>query len=117
MESYDCEDFLQLGIDAYQWLRRADSILRKAASEGRNVSDDAKAAIDTCYKAWLAPCERAEALIRQQQERNYEIRNLNRFREAVAAVKAQLCQTDIYDAIEEAFNGVPFWTAGEESHQ
>jgi hypothetical protein len=95
MECRDCEDFLQLGIDAFDWIVRADQLIREAAY--RNVAGldyaQAERAVRTLCEAWLKPCKQAQAIIAGQTERGFCIENLARFRkcceEMQAIVKAQ----------------------------
>jgi len=89
MECFDCRDFLQLGIDAYQWLTRADEQLREEVFAGQiDHNAEADQAIDVLYKTWLKPCDFAEKWITVQQQRNFEIENLTEFRRCVEEVRA-----------------------------
>ncbi|MDZ4818927.1 MAG: hypothetical protein SGJ20_08150 [Planctomycetota bacterium] len=89
MECHECENFLQLGIDAFNWLTRADAENRKAIFSGR-IEHDSQVddAIDALYHAWLKPCGVAEKWIASQIGRGFELDNLEEFRKCVAEVRA-----------------------------
>jgi hypothetical protein len=108
MECRDCEEFLDTGIHAYQWLRRAEETAREAAREGIEVSPDAVAAIKLLYRSWLRPCAHAEQRIREQEAAGYHVSNLADFRSAGDDVKKRVQAFDMYDAIDDAFEGRVF---------
>ncbi len=83
-ECRDLEDFLKLGIDAYDWIERADLWLRGAVASGSLTRDEEEAvcaAIDTLCRGWLRPCKFAREWIARIQAMGFEIDNLNRFQE------------------------------------
>lgn len=93
MECRDCESFLQLGIDAFDWLNRADEEVRKLIYAGKIQYDkEFDEALLFMYQRWLHTCEFAKQLIKSQQERGFQIDNLGAFlsreREIAAIVKA-----------------------------
>ena len=108
MACRDCEDFLESGIEAFKWLRRADLTLREAAVAGIQVPDDAPEAIASLYRAWLVPCPHAQQRIKQQVERDFRLRNLREFQEACEYVKQQVRLLDMDDQLEGAFRGDVF---------
>ncbi|HEY5315832.1 MAG TPA: hypothetical protein VIK18_25105 [Pirellulales bacterium] len=95
MKCRDCEAFLQLGIDAFNWIIRADQITRQAIYEGTAEFDhpSIENAVRQLCHAWLRPCGRAEAWVAVQHSRNFRVDNLEAFRacckEMQAIVKAQ----------------------------
>lgn len=83
-ECRDLEDFLKLGIDAYDWIERADLWLRGAVASGALPSDEENsviAAIDTLCRGWLRPCNFARAWIARIQGKGFKIDNVDRFHE------------------------------------
>jgi hypothetical protein len=83
-ECRDLEDFLRLGIEAFDWIERADLWLRGVvASESisRDEEDAVVAAIDAMCRAWLRPCKFARDWIARVQAMDFQIENLDRFRE------------------------------------
>ncbi len=109
MECCDrCEKFLQSGIEAYEWLQKAENTIQRAAREGFSVSDEVPAAIDHLYRTWLVPCSHAEELVSQQQQLGYIPANLDEFRAACEQVKKRIQMIDAYDAIDDAFGGKTF---------
>lgn len=89
MDCRDCEAFLQLGIDAFHWLNRADCQTRLAVFEGRAAFDpEFDEALGNLYQMWLRPCEIAERWISVQSQRGYTPDNLAEFRECFEEVKA-----------------------------
>ena len=108
MACRDCEDFLEHGIEAYNWLRQADRVLRQAAVEGFGVSEEARDALAALYRVWLNPCPHAEERIKQQEERNFRLRNLHEFRAACEYVEQQVRLLDMEEEIDDAFEGRVF---------
>ncbi len=85
----DCEDFLQLGIDAFDWLNRADESIRRAILNGRAEYDPkAERTLLEMYARWLRPCEHAERWIAVQAKRGFHVDNSGRFRECCVDVRA-----------------------------
>lgn len=85
----ESEDLLQLGIDAYQWIVRAERRLRENA-HGGNVDHpaDAIAAVADLYKLWLIPGALIEARIAQQSAIGAE--NAAEFLDVCLAVREKL---------------------------
>jgi hypothetical protein len=102
----DCEDFLQLGIDAFDWLIRADQTFREAIFDGYKDFDPAvENALRSLCQLWLKPCERARKRIEIQLSRGYKVDNLDRFNECCeemqAIVRAQESTTEKLPAAME----------------
>ena len=77
----DCEDLLQLGIDAFKWLGRADRVIRSAVYRGLAEYDPSlDVALAALYAEWLKPCTFAEGWIAQQEQRGFRVDNLAEFR-------------------------------------
>jgi hypothetical protein len=89
MECLDCEAFLQLGIDAFDWLIRADRAIRSGIHRGTVEHDPSieESLLRLC-KAWLGPCENANQWARQQQSRGFVLENLGRFQECCEEMRA-----------------------------
>lgn len=82
LDCRDCEAFLQMGIDAFDWLERAEHALRAAAAEGAfDYTAEVVEKFKSLAKWWLRPCDRAERWIKVQLERGFSIANLDRFRQ------------------------------------
>jgi hypothetical protein len=94
----DCEDFLQLGIDAFNWLNRADESIRRAICAG-SIQHDHKIerALHVMYARWLRPCVHAERWIAVQEQRGFRVDNLRTFRECCAEVRAIVDNNDLLD--------------------
>jgi hypothetical protein len=90
MDCRDCETYLQLGIDAFDWLIRADQIARKAIFSGSTAidPDQVEAEIGRLCRTWLDSGDRANAWIALQQSRGFAVENLDRFRECHAEMRA-----------------------------
>lgn len=89
MDCRDCEAFLQLGIDAFNWLVRADKLLRKA--ECANHAENAAKVhncIQTLLIAWLETCDAANKWVREQLRRGFTVDNLDEFRKCEEEVRA-----------------------------
>ena len=99
MDCRDCEAFLQLGIDAFNWVIRADQIARQAMFEGTADFDHDAAEDGICAlcRLWLKSCDRAEKWIALQLSRNLNVDNLDRFRECYAQMHAIVKVQDAAD--------------------
>jgi hypothetical protein len=85
----DCEAFLQLGIDAFEWICRADLALRAAAATGADeYTQRLDESLKEFCKRWLAPREHAEAWIKRQLDRGFEVGNLAKFRQCCEEMRA-----------------------------
>ncbi len=90
VECRNCEDFLQLGIDAFDWIVRADRLVRHAMFNGIGEfdHDQAEDAICALCRGWLEPCELANKLVAFQHQRGFRVDNLDRFRECCVEMQA-----------------------------
>lgn len=101
MDCRDCEDFLQLGIDAFRWLGRADVQYRMRVYRG--VAEyDAKFEEDLAalYRLWLKPCDYALQWAEKQLRLEYRLDNLEEFKRCVEEAKA------LIDPNEEVTDGI-----------
>jgi hypothetical protein len=92
MDCRDCEAFLQMGIDAFEWLIRADIVFRAAAAYADfDYGTEWMERFKRLAKTWLRPCDRAEEWIKVQLNKGYSLDNLEQFRkckdEMLAIVK------------------------------
>ncbi len=80
MNCRDCEDFLQLGIDCFKWLSRAEECLRQEVYKGKRKNDgELSEALDHLYSQWQIPVRWAEKWVESQRASGYEPDNLNEF--------------------------------------
>lgn len=63
VDARDCDDFLQLGIDAFAWLVRADETIRAAVYQGLPHEERSDEAIRELFLGWLRPCAAANEWI------------------------------------------------------
>jgi hypothetical protein len=98
MDCRDCEAFLQLGIDAFDWIMRVDQGYRTAVFEGHTeYSSDVDQAIRTLCEAWLPSAIPAEKWVELQLARGYTLANLDRFRQChreMAAIVRAFAEQD-----------------------
>ena len=98
MACRDCEDFLQMGIDAFRWLQRAEENIRDGAMSGAvSFNLEVDEAITRMYEKWLGPCDDAEMWVAEQLRQGFTPDNLNKFRACCEEVrdtieKRSLCQ-------------------------
>ena len=89
MESLDCEAFLQLGIDAFDWLVRADQAIRKAVLAGcAEHNARTQQALESLFRAWLEPCALANKWVAKIEKQGHALDNLARFCECETEVRA-----------------------------
>ncbi len=86
-EAEDCrnlEDFLKLGIEAFDWVERADLWLRGSLARGtisKEEGDRVSDVIDSMCKGWLKPCTFAKAWVSRVMNNGYHVDNLEQFME------------------------------------
>ena len=91
MDLSECEDFLQLAINAFDWLMRADLSFRKAIyRDTKNYDQEVDDALSKLLKHWQSPCEFAERWAADLANRGFHVANLARFRECCRAVAGML---------------------------
>lgn len=117
MECRDCEDYLQLGIDAFNWLKRANDQWEEAKSDfdsenRRDISIEmADQAIRQLYFVWLRSSEEAKKRINVQVGRGYVVDNRDEFESCVEQVREIVeqrppgLQVDATDAALEQYVG------------
>jgi len=89
MDCWNCEAFLQMGIDAFHWLMRADRTARMAIYRGEKEHDPAfENSLNQLCAGWLTVSHFAEQWIEKQLTLGYEIDNLEEFRDCVDEMKA-----------------------------
>ena len=89
MDCRDCEALLQLGIEAFGWIIRADRVNRDAVYKGVKEYDPGiDDEIAALCRDWLVPCDYAEKWIAKQLERGYQIGNLGEFRKCCQEMQA-----------------------------
>jgi hypothetical protein len=89
MECWECQSFLQLGINIYKWLEQADLDIRKAIFDHKTEYDrDWDASLTALYSEWLKACDFAEKWITSQIERGFTLNNLEEFRKCCEEVRA-----------------------------
>ena len=108
MACYTCEDFLEAGIQAEKWLRKADETLREAARLGINTPDEARAEIDKLYARWLLPCPAADEMIAHFQARGFQISRLQAFKEAEQNVRRRIAKNEALADLDEMLEGRGF---------
>ncbi len=102
MDCRDCEAFIQMGIDAFHWLIRADRVYRTAVYRGeiQYMPEFEKMLTELCQK-WLEPCEAADGWIEKQRTKGFTIDNLAEFRECTEEMLA------IVESAEPGDNQLP----------
>lgn len=94
MECRDCEAFLQLGIDAYAWLRRATKELRTSEiGLSSELTVESEAIVRSLRILWLQPCECAEEWVAIQHSRDFKVSNLEEFRDCCRKIR-QMVEED-----------------------
>lgn len=89
MNCWECESFLQLGINTFDWLLRADRELRMLAFQtNSDVPSEIKEAIESNCRAWLEPCEFAEQWVLELARSGHRPENLDEFRRCCEEMRA-----------------------------
>ena len=95
IDCFDCEAFLQLGIDAFAWIVRADETIRHAVFSG--AFEDHSHLVSLCFQAWLTPVPYANSWIAACLDRGFDVDNLDEFRECERQVRAIVASLDSSD--------------------
>jgi hypothetical protein len=105
----DCDALLQVGIDAFHWLVRADETIRLAIYRGQVAHDSlVEGALAALARAWLNTCGAANGLIALHLGQGDSLSNLAEFRRCEAEMRAMVdsWRTDeITDAIRALRDG------------
>ncbi len=87
MESYDCQELMEKGILAFEWLDRAEKTIREASYLGIvDFTVDAKESVEKLYGAWLNPCVKVDQWLDNLLAQGYRPANVDRFQECKAEV-------------------------------
>jgi hypothetical protein len=99
-ERYDCQAALQLGIDAYHWLIRADQAIRMAGEFDAEVAQ----AMEALLRQWQKPLPQINGWVDVQLRRGLTLDNLTQFRECeseVAAIVRSFDDPSLTDAMRQ----------------
>jgi len=88
MNCLDCDAFLQMGVDAFDWLIQADKVYRKGLYDDATAHDAAfEETLLLLFRGLLSACTSAEAWIADVIARGYRLDNLPGFRKCVAELR------------------------------
>ena len=74
MDCRDCEDYLRLGLQAFNWLRTACEHIKEDVCSGQAMySEELEQSITELYAGWLEPSAEAEEWIAEQEKRGYTV--------------------------------------------
>ena len=108
MKCRDCEELLDSGIAAYQWLSDAEKIFRQAAVEGFQVPPNVVTALSALYRTWLGSCPFAEEQVNRQERLGFTIANWEEFKKASEAVRRKVSLLQMEEDLQSAFRGDAF---------
>jgi hypothetical protein len=95
IDCYNCEAFLQMGIDAYHWLTRADELIRRCVAEGHEEFDEnINEALRLQFRKWLIPCRCAHDWVDVQHQRGLDVDNVGEFLKCEAEILAIVTSFD-----------------------
>lgn len=92
MECLDCEAFLQMGIDAFNWLIFADEMVRTHIHEHPkpDETNDVANRLYELFECWMKPVVVAKKLIGKHESRGFALDNVKEFEACVASAEAIL---------------------------
>ena len=103
MECRDCEDFLRLGIEAFQWLQKAHQSIQDDVYHGRSIFDaHVEHAITKLYQRWLKPYSTAERWMKGLQGQGFELDNAVDFARCCQEASAILEERRMAEAARHA---------------
>ncbi|HZZ28678.1 MAG TPA: hypothetical protein VFE46_11805 [Pirellulales bacterium] len=103
MECWDCDSFLQVGIDAFEWLIRADICFKKAERDGRFNSakaEDLDETVQSLCKGWLETANAIQVWIDLQKRRGYHLESLGRFLKCKDEIQAIVEFNEVSNSLE-----------------
>jgi hypothetical protein len=90
-DSRNGEALLQMGIDAFEWLLRADRAMRSAICGGQTLFDpEFETALRGLCQGWLETGQRANQWIAKQPQLSREVDNLAKFHHCLEEMAAIL---------------------------
>jgi hypothetical protein len=88
MNCLDCDAFLQMGVDAFDWLIQTDRVYRKVLYDDQAAYNaEFEATLVLLFRALLSACDGAEPWIASVIERGYQLDNLSSFHKSVAELR------------------------------
>ncbi len=102
MDCWNCQSFVQLGIEACEWLIETDTVLQNCIVTGQiEYSRKRELALQELFRRWLKPCEFANRWIDEQYKRGHVIENLDEFRKCQREMKAIVSSFDSENVLPE----------------
>ena len=103
MDCRDCEDYLRLGLQAFNWLRTACKHIAEDIHSGQGVfNEELEQSITELYANWLEPCAEAEEWAAQQEHRGYTVDTATEFRGCCQEARDILEQRSLVHAARRA---------------
>jgi len=90
MDCMNCEAFIKLGIEAFHWLVKADTLIRQEILDDDSDMDfdEMEKCIQTLAVRWLGPCQVANEWIDTQIRRGFTVDNLEEFRQCETEMRS-----------------------------
>jgi hypothetical protein len=93
MDCLDCDAFIQMIVDAFGWINKADCAYRKSLYDSQaecrdEVAEEVEKILSVLMNALIRPCEIADKWISQVYKRGYHLDNLVEFRKCEIEVRA-----------------------------
>ncbi len=106
MECRDCEELLELGLNAYQWLVRSEETFREAHRLGIGYGENVDQSLTLLLEAWLVRGESALAWVKELGERGHAPDNVGDFCAAYDHVWALVEDRTWADMAAQAYGAV-----------
>ncbi|MGW8256122.1 MAG: hypothetical protein ACWGMZ_01420 [Thermoguttaceae bacterium] len=108
MECRDCEDFLQLGIEAFNWIQRSWQNYQQRIFDGQASHDpQVEKRFTELYRHWLETGDKVGQWIRIQTGRGYYPDNLDEFKKYCEEVRDILEQRSLLEKGKKARANCP----------
>lgn len=105
LDCWNCQAFIQLGIESYEWLIKADMMFRKCFYSGKIEYDaNIEGMLEELFRRWLVPCKFANEWIDEQYKRGFVLENLKEFRKCEEEMIAIVGAFDEADDLPEAMH-------------
>lgn len=87
-ECWECEEWLECGLDAFRITASTDALIRKGAEQDKyDLTHELQRAVISLYEHWLAPSELAEGWIDSLSQRGQPPKYAQEIRVAIAQAR------------------------------
>lgn len=106
MDCWNCEAVIQMGIDAFEWLQRADQGMHEAVYAGAAVPDEEFEALKSLYREWHDKTTLVKAWAQRVISNSFALDNFQKLLESDREVAAVVRSFDKQSGLTDAMRGL-----------